>query len=134
MLNNYINKRGFTFIELLTVITIILTLLYMAKPNNFRKGETRFSRIKACYSNQRALKSAVEFYNLEVDKNNKMHSIDQELLIKKGYLKPLNYSTEKCKYLSVGDLAKDEGGIIYCEYHGDIEKKYKKPTPGSETE
>ena len=34
----------------------------------------------------------------------------------------------------VGDLTKDEGGIIYCEYHGDVEKKYKKSTPGSETE
>ena len=125
MLDNYMNKRGLTILEVVIVCTIIGILAAMALPENHRCVRP-FHKIKACFATQRVLNGAVELYNKDF-KDNKMHSLDQELLVKEKYLKKAIYEgpDKSCKYLSEGDLA-SETGYIYCDYHGDIEQKYKK--------
>ena len=124
MFTRHINSRGLTFLEILIICSIIVILAVMAIPNSRTRGRP-FPRIKQCFANQRVLAGAVEMYNMDVKKENMMHSLDQEILLKEKYIKtPIQGPEKNCKYFSVGDLAQD--GIICCEYHGDVLQKHMK--------
>lgn len=120
------NSSAINFILLMVICAVLGVILAFALPN-YRKQPSLKDKFDDCLSNQRVLKGAVEMYNMDVEKENMMHSLDQELLVKEGYLKKIiNLGPEKsCKYLDEGDLASDTA-YIYCDYHGDVEQKYKK--------
>ena len=90
-------------------------------------GNYSTSNQKACFDVIRTINGAVENYNMDVRTEEMIRSFNndvKEMLIKKNYLSPkINPPTERCEYLSDGDLA--EGGVIYCNFHGDLENKLK---------
>ena len=81
---------------------------------------------RTCFEMIRIITSSIEMYNMDVPTEESLKSFDnkvQEMLVEKRYLKQKKGPTEKCEYLSEGDLTK--GGFIYCFFHGDIDNKLK---------
>lgn len=82
-------------------------------------------RPNACKSNIREIKSAIEIYAM--DHPDFIPKVDDEIisiLIKGNYLKALTKPDSKCKYKSMGNNVLEDG-IIYCVYHGDVERLVK---------
>ena len=110
-------------IETIVVFIITYILTCMAQPG-FSPPRAS-ARQKACFSNIRILTGAVEMYNMDhkelIDEFNEK---TLNLLYDGKYLKGDIYlPTPRCKYYSKGDLKDIENGYIYCEYHGDLEKR-----------
>ena len=86
-------------------------------------------RYKSCLSNIRVLQGAVEMYNM--DHSTKMDDIDEDsvkLLVKEKYLKTVPEGTEpNCRYTVSNKLS--ENGVIYCKYHGGVDKERFPPDP-----
>ena len=122
MINHkYMNKKGFSFIELVLVIFIIfiIFILYaMSRPNV--RPVTGYRIQKACYSNIRVLMGAAELYNMDVKEEEQMKSLDIKHLIKTKYLKdePVLPDKEKCVYYS--EYIEEDGLYVWCKYHGDL--------------
>ena len=109
-------KIKFTKLEIIIILAIIFTLSLMAIPNPPRKCYISRDK-KACFSNQYILYGALEFYNMDHDKDNCMKTLDINKLIEEGYLKNApNLPRKECFYLSKGDLSTDDG-YIFCIYH-----------------
>lgn len=108
-------KLKLTKLEIIIILATILILYLMSIPN-YRRGGKNPSE-KQCFSNQRILYGALEFYNMEHDKDKCMKTLDIDKLIEEGYLKnPPNLPIKECFYLSKGDLTTKDG-YIYCIYH-----------------
>lgn len=107
------------------IILVLIAIVIFIKSIPTFRYPTPNPKTKACMRNIRIITGAIEMYNFDRSSESEMiHRIDLELLYNKGYLKEkIQNSTNKCKYLSEGDLVKD--GYIYCAEHGDLEQKYK---------
>ena len=118
----------FQSIILFLIFFFLLGTAGSNKRHNSYKNEN--SRVRACRSNISILNTAVENYNL--DSAQKMKNLDQLKLLEGKYLKKIiiKEPTDECYYYSFGDLTVD--GIIYCDYHGDINGTKIKQYVGNE--
>ncbi|MBP5470411.1 MAG: hypothetical protein J6Z11_14335 [Candidatus Riflebacteria bacterium] len=63
-------------------------------------------------------------YNMDNSLENQMRNLDLDILVKSNYLKCLpSKPDDSCAYLSYGDISSGTEGIIFCNYHGDLEQK-----------
>ena len=78
---------------------------------------------KSCLSNVRIIQGAIEMYNM--DNSTMIERIEDNtfsLLVNGGYLKRIPKGLEKsCEYKSMGNMAENGNGIVFCTYHGDRE-------------
>ena len=79
------------------------------------------ARKKACFSNIRIIRGAIEMYNMDVPESDYMRKLDLNLLIEKKYLKSITPPEDFCKYVSMDDLS--DNGVVYCVSHGIPEMK-----------
>jgi prepilin-type N-terminal cleavage/methylation domain-containing protein len=110
------NSKGFTLIEIMTVVLAMGILLALAVPNIIKYRET--SRAKACRVNLRSILAAVEEARLERDKAT-LNAIKYDGKI--DYLVTGADSGTKIKYLpSILTCPADESAYTI-EYHEDTD-------------
>lgn len=108
-------------VESIIIFLLMSLLVFMSNPRKHISYKNKNLCIEFCKSNIRLLKSAIKKYNSE--SNNSMQRLDQFKLLEKNYIKKIiiRKPNDDCYYFSYGDLTKD--GIVYCDFHGDIEGK-----------
>ena len=115
----FVHKLIGTIVESIIIFFILLIFVYISMPTfTCIRYSSEHLQKSYCKTNIRMLTGAVEMYNM--DAKSMMSSVDQNLLVKGGYIKTVlgkDYKTP-CSYKTFGDLV--EEGIIYCELHGDI--------------
>ena len=121
------NHPVLKIINYLFLAYIIISIFLFSSTFGRRRGisDTIISKEKSCYSNIRIIQGVVEMYNMDVDNDNQMKSLDLNILYENKYLKdkiskPINLPDVKCEYLGEN---LSETGSVYCDLHGDIEGK-----------
>ena len=118
------------------IYALIITIIFVGSGKSVEENQNGHIRLRsdnstanqrACFNIIRIIMGSIEMYDMDVPPEEKLKSFDnkvKEMLIEKRYLKrTMKYPTEKCEYLSEGDLT--NGGFIYCKFHGDFENKLK---------
>ena len=112
--------------------TIFICFILVFTINNIAfctKKSRDIPRYRSCLSNIRVIQGAVEMYNM--DHQTPMEDIYEDsikTLVKEKYLKsPLQGPETSCKY-TVNKKLFSENGVVYCEYHGGVDKEKIKPS------
>lgn len=121
-------RKGFTLIELMIVISIIGVLAAIAIPN-FRQARFK-SNQRACYANQKTILGALEMYNLDTGENLTVTNGDNlSILAKDKYLQAVP-KDPGCKSKGEQNYNSDAVGNVWCLMHGSIEGKGAYIEPG----
>lgn len=108
------NKNRFVHLTIM-IMWIINGALLMPQPLRHSHPD---ASIKTCFNNIRVISEAIDMYN--IDKDQKMTSLDFPSLLEGKYLKELpRKPRNECEYYSEGDLT--QNGYIGCKKHGSIE-------------
>jgi len=121
-------RKGFTLIELMIVISIIGVLAAIAIPN-FRQARFK-SNQRACYANQKTILGALEMYNLDTGENltvNNGENLDK--LKNERYLQAVPMDPG-CKSKGAANYNSDAVGNVWCLMHGSIEGEAAFIEPG----
>ncbi len=112
------DARGFTFFEIMTVVTILALIMAIALPNYIRARNT--AREKICISNQKMIyTAAVMFMNKEtVSLEDMGHKERLEALIEYGYLR----GNKWCECPSSSDDSFDDYTLAFeSDFVSDVE-------------
>ena len=108
-----------------TNILLFIALFFICDTASALTKSRSEARYKACLSNQRVIKDAIEMFNMDHPESLvKYDEETEQLLINEHYLKSKMQKSElKCNYKMFTN------GEIYCEYHGGIDPEKIKPCP-----
>jgi prepilin-type N-terminal cleavage/methylation domain-containing protein len=110
-------RSGFTLIEIMIVISIIIIILAIATPA-YRRYEN-FAMTRACFANQKTISSALQNYNLDTSQHRTDVPEIFTTLISAGYLQTLPLDPGGGGTGSINDYQYTTNGFgIRCTRHG----------------
>lgn len=127
------NKHGFSWLELLIVLSMLWFVLSISKPN-FHYRNRGDSIKRACFSNQQILETALEIYNMDNTKmintalpGGEFEDFHKNLITKKYLKNYLNLPDDNCSYGFL-DITSSPFGSVFCKIHGSRLDKNGKST------